>query len=156
MSWLQLLKQMLTAHLSCLFTQLDPLKELDSASAPQFQAGSQRSRKRSWNGHLLFPPFIIAFSALYGVFWLEYEARGEIQLDELHRSEYIFLHQITPRSIWAQVRSFQFCQVFNVVICAAFGLHFQLSPRSLMLYDGTNIVVDSKGELSKQNEEKQG
>src|SRR5699024_6518293 len=100
-------QQLLTDHLNSLFRQFDPLKELDTASWHRFQKESQNSRSnpRSWNGHFLLPPFMIVLSALYGIFWLEYEARGEIRLEVLQRSRYIFMHQIMPPPLWDQTRS---------------------------------------------------
>ena len=142
MLWLHLIQKQVSNHINCLLTQLDPLKELDSVSWHQFQARSQRSL----NGHFLFPPFLIVFTMLYGIFWFEYEALGDIQLEALHQSRYIFLHQMTPRSIWGQVRSILQSGIsFIVIVYVAFALDCRISPRSLMLYDGTNIVVDSKG-----------
>ena len=75
-------------HLKLLYEQLDPIRVKES----EYDERKQRQ--------FLFAFLIIFFTILYGLFGLQYESNGFIDIQTWKTDSSIFTHRIVPKSIW--------------------------------------------------------
>ena len=78
--------------------------------------------------------FIIAFFFI-GIFALEYDATGSVQMEHLFDSPYIWYHQTAPKHMWAQMDFNSIIGVFGAAL-----VHLTISTKVDHIY--SNLIVE--------------
>ena len=101
-------------HGQALALQLDPIQPLEG-------------KTMNVKIHLMFPMFILVFTAIFGSVGLHIEGGGSLdRWDDFIKSPYLFTHQVVPRPIWSP---FDFCLALDIVSTFSIYLTLIVNPK---------------------------
>ena len=76
----------------CPFTKLSQIQNYNSEN-------SLRKMQLQFIALSIFYPIC----TVYGSIWLEYDAKGKVDISTLNQSQHYWLHQMSPKAIWPQI-----------------------------------------------------